>query len=75
MTNNDMNPGIEAKPSDGSEAAPFKCETTLVTRATAELNEEILEELREEDRSLASILDTSDKQEDEESGDRGETDA
>jgi len=43
---------------DGSEAAPFVCETTLVTRATAELNEEILEELSEEDRSLASLLDT-----------------
>jgi hypothetical protein len=56
MTNNDMNPGIETKPSDGSEAAPFVCDSTLVTRATAELNEEILEELSEEDRSIASVL-------------------
>jgi hypothetical protein len=50
MTNN------EAKPSDGSEAAPFVCESTMVTRATAELNEEILEELSEQDRSIASVL-------------------
>ena len=42
---------------DGSEAAPFVCESTMVTRATAELNEEILEELIEEDRSIASVLD------------------
>ena len=39
---------------------PFVCESTMVTRATAELNEEILEELREEDRSLASLLDADD---------------
>ena len=45
---------------DGSEAAPFVCESTMVTKATAELNEEILEELREEDRSLASLLNTPD---------------
>jgi len=42
---------------DGSEAAPFECESTMVTRATAELNEEILDELSEEDRSIASVLD------------------
>jgi len=41
---------------DGSEAAPFECESTMVTRATAELNEEILDELSEEDRSIASVL-------------------
>lgn len=41
---------------DGSEATPFVCESTMVTRATAELNEEILEELSEEDRSIASVL-------------------
>ena len=41
---------------DGSEAAPFKCESTMVTRATAELNEEILDELSEQDRSIASVL-------------------
>ena len=35
---------------------PFVCDSTLVTRATAELNEEILEELSEEDRSIASVL-------------------
>ena len=42
---------------DGSEVAPFVCESTMVTRATAEWNEEILDELSEEDRSIASVLD------------------
>ena len=65
---------------DGSEAAPFVCETTMVTRATAALNDEILDELKEQDRSIASVLSIGgggggrrdDEQEDEESDNRGE---
>ena len=67
---------------DGSEAAPFVCETTMVTRATAALNDEILDELKEQDRSIASVLSIGggggtglgrdDEQEDKESDNRGE---
>jgi len=42
---------------DGGVNDPFVCDSTLVTRATAELNEEILEELSQEDCSIASVLD------------------
>ena len=52
---------------------PFVCKSTMVTRATAELNEEILEELSEEDRSLASVL--SDQAVDKQSILRGGADA
>jgi len=51
MTNS--NDGVGA----GGVNDPFVCESTMVTRATAELNEEILDELSEEDRSIASVLD------------------
>ena len=67
---------------DGSEAAPFVCETTMVTRATAALNDEILDELKEQDRSIASVLSIGggggtglggdDEQEDKESDNRGD---
>ena len=68
---------------DGSEAAPFVCETTMVTRATAALNDEILDELKEQDRSIASVLSIGgggggtglgrdDEQEDKESDNRAE---
>jgi len=39
---------------------PFVCKSTMVTRATAELNEEIINELQEEDRSIASITSIAD---------------
>lgn len=50
MTNS--NDGVGA----GGVNDPFVCESTMMTRATAELNEEILEELSEQDRSIASVL-------------------
>lgn len=53
MNNTETKDGVGA----GGVDDPFVCESTMVTRATAELNEEILEELSEEDRSIASVLD------------------
>jgi hypothetical protein len=60
---------------DGDVNDPFVCESTLVTRATAELNEEILEELSEEDRSIASVLDLGGQAVDKQSILRGGADA